>query len=490
MPTGAEQAAIIRALGAAGNYPGAYRAIAAQIRGNPNWDQRLSTFFEDAAEINGPEDNFNKRQVFNHNAIASGMNPDSPEAFEKSQLASNVLARDLIERYARAVESNQVLTPREIYNRDTTNFSEQFELPPHMWAGGPEGERNYGFPVPEHLNTPEKVEEWANVALKALSETASDYAEDARDYFLNVWNSFANFWTDDDGDIFDLIIDLVRDFLSDPLVLDLDGDGIELTALATSATFFDLDDDGVAERTGWVGPHDGLLVHDANRNGLVDGVGELFGSANVDGYDELKTIDANNDGRIDALDPAFADLRVWRDLNSDGVSSADEMLTLAQAGIARFNLAYSQVDTDVAGNVVARKGSYVRADGSARAMASVNFALDETGNVPAIPTGADLGTLPTLPNLSPGGSALPDLRTAMYFDPVLKAMVENLVYGSHDFDTFAEFQEGERLIGLDGGAGDGDWLEGRAARNVIGAEFVRRSRRVPANGATTLTMAA
>jgi hypothetical protein len=38
-----------------------------------------------------------------------------------------------------------------------------------------------------------------------------------------------------------------------PLVLDLDGDGVELTALEGSAAFFDLDGDGFAEQTGWVG---------------------------------------------------------------------------------------------------------------------------------------------------------------------------------------------------------------------------------------------
>lgn len=229
--------------------------------------------------------------------------------------------------------------------------------------------------------------------------------------------------------------------LCDPLVLDLDGDGVELTALGSSATMFDLDNDGVAERTGWVGPHDGMLVHDANRNGMVDGVAELFGSANVDGYDELKTIDANNDGRIDASDPAFADLLVWRDLNADGVSSADEMLTLAQAGISRLDLAFTQSNSDAAGNVVARAGSYVRTDGTTRAMASVQFATDETGLRPGIPDGAALGNLPILPNL-PASAGIPDLRTAMFFDPTLKAMVEDLVLGAHDFETFADFSAG------------------------------------------------
>jgi Ca2+-binding RTX toxin-like protein len=250
---------------------------------------------------------------------------------------------------------------------------------------------------------------------------------------LAAWN-LGSFLTDKLVEFFDYI-------LGDPIVLDLDGDGIELIALAGSAVLFDMDDDGVAERTGWVSPQDGLLVHDANANGLADGIGELFGSANVDGYDELATLDSNADGRIDASDAAFAELMVWRDLNGDGEATTDEMLTLAQAGIARFNLGFTQTDTDVDGNVIARTGTYVRTDSSTRAMGSVQFALDESGNIPAIPENAALGDLLILPNLS-GNAALPDLRTAMFYDATLKAMVEDLVFGDHDFDTFAEFQEG------------------------------------------------
>ena len=128
---------------------------------------------------------------------------------------------------------------------------------------------------------------------------------------------------------------------------------------------------------------------------------------------------------------------VWRDLNGDGEATADEMLTLAQAGIARFNLGFTQTDLDVNGNFIARTGTYVRTDASTRAMASVQFALDETGDVPVIPENANIDDLVALPNL-PGLSAIPDLRTAMFFDATLKAMVEDLVFGDHDFDTFAE----------------------------------------------------
>lgn len=63
-----------------------------------------------------------------------------------------------------------------------------------------------------------------------------------------------------------------------PLVLDLDGDGIELTALNEKPTRFDLDGDGFREATGWVKPDDGLLVLDRNNDGFINDISELFGT--------------------------------------------------------------------------------------------------------------------------------------------------------------------------------------------------------------------
>ena len=131
-----------------------------------------------------------------------------------------------------------------------------------------------------------------------------------------------------------------------PLILDLDGDGVE-TLSYTSGIFFDHDGDGFAEETGWVGKDDGLLVWDRNGNGQIDDGSELFGNNAYlpgggrasDGFAALALFDSNGDGKIDANDERFHELRVWRDSNSSAGVDAGELMTLSEANVRSIDLA-------------------------------------------------------------------------------------------------------------------------------------------------------
>lgn len=132
---------------------------------------------------------------------------------------------------------------------------------------------------------------------------------------------------------------------SSPLILDLDGDGIEITALSGAITF-DHDADGRRTGTAWAGADDGLLALDLDGNGLIDSGRELFGNNTVlasgqrapDGYAALRALDTNADGMIDLRDAQFAALRVWRDLDQNGVSDAGELQSLEAAQISQIDL--------------------------------------------------------------------------------------------------------------------------------------------------------
>ena len=160
----------------------------------------------------------------------------------------------------------------------------------------------------------------------------------------------------------------------DPLILDLDGDGVETLGINTAnPTLFDGNADGVRTATGWVKADDGFLVLDRNGNGVIDNGRELFGDATplpgggaaVDGFAALAQEDTNNDGVVDSQDARFAHLRVWRDLNGDGISQSGELFTLADLGIVSLNTAKTGGTTLLAnGNLISGQGSYTRADGS------------------------------------------------------------------------------------------------------------------------------
>ena len=162
----------------------------------------------------------------------------------------------------------------------------------------------------------------------------------------------------------------------DPLVFDLDGDGITTVSLEESNAFFDLDNNGFAEKTSWVGAREGLLAYDKNGDGIINGGNELFGDRTLmkdsktlasSGFTALAEYDSNKDGKIDSNDAIYTLLRIWQDSDGDGIASAGELKQLVDLGIVSIGLSYNNTGvTDVANNIQVRTGTFTLADGSTR----------------------------------------------------------------------------------------------------------------------------
>ena len=161
----------------------------------------------------------------------------------------------------------------------------------------------------------------------------------------------------------------------DPLIIDLGRKGIELTSL-DDGVHFDLDKNGFAEKTAWIGSEDGFLALDRNANGKIDNGGELFGdqvtlkdgSTSSEGFEALAELDENGDDVIDKNDSEFANLRVWIDANHNGVSETDELKTLEELGITSISLDHankSETDSST-GTIVSESSTVTFADGSVR----------------------------------------------------------------------------------------------------------------------------
>jgi hypothetical protein len=171
--------------------------------------------------------------------------------------------------------------------------------------------------------------------------------------------------------------------LVSPIVLDLNGDGIS-TLSYSSGVQFDLHASGQKVQTGWAAATDGLLVLDRNQDGMINDGSELFGTSTTlvngekakDGYVALSELDSNGDGSISKDDAKWADLKVWVDKNSDGISEAGEMVTLDSLGITQLDLAAQATSVIDNGNVIGLTSSYQTADGTNHAMADVWFVAD------------------------------------------------------------------------------------------------------------------
>jgi hypothetical protein len=74
-------------------------------------------------------------------------------------------------------------------------------------------------------------------------------------------------------------------------------------------------------------------------------------------------VDADGDGRITNADPAWNELKVWRDANANGVGEAGEVWALAGLGISELDYA---------------SGRFI-ANGQTRQLASPQITADTAG---------------------------------------------------------------------------------------------------------------
>lgn len=167
-----------------------------------------------------------------------------------------------------------------------------------------------------------------------------------------------------------------------PVVLDLDGDGVELTR-AENSPGFDFFGEGLTKTIGWFTGGDALLVHDVNGNGFVDNGAEFsfihHAPGSTSDLQALRVFDVNANGWLDPDDGAYSQLRLWRDANFNGISDAGELTTLQALGVQAINLHGSGGGYQVAGNDIIGTSAFTRTDGSTGTAYNVGFAAFSRG---------------------------------------------------------------------------------------------------------------
>ena len=142
--------------------------------------------------------------------------------------------------------------------------------------------------------------------------------------------------------------------LQDPLVFDMNGDGIKTSISAYQGIYYDYNNDGFAEKMAWAADGDGVLVADINNDGVIQGSNEILTSLTLASYD------TNLDGKIDYQDTNFQNLKI---MDEDG-----NVFSLEDAGIASIDITNTEETnyTDENGNHCIKTGTYTTVDGETR----------------------------------------------------------------------------------------------------------------------------
>lgn len=145
--------------------------------------------------------------------------------------------------------------------------------------------------------------------------------------------------------------------LKDPLVLDLDGDGISFSGELAS---IDVDRDGTKDR----------VARPAGADRVVALDGELLGGRSGQAFSDLARLDGDGNGWIDAGDQAFGRLQLWDGLRFSSMTQG------GVAAIATTSVALPFEHRDSGGGLQAvgrRGGVFLHGDGRAGAVAQVDL---------------------------------------------------------------------------------------------------------------------
>lgn len=162
-------------------------------------------------------------------------------------------------------------------------------------------------------------------------------------------------------------VEIAQAFQVDPLILDLDGNGIDITSLEDGQQF-DIDGNGSRDQTAWIRGADALLALDRNGDGKINDGRELFGDQNgaKDGFDELAKFDDNLDGLIDKQDSVFTSLVLLR--------ANGHQQNLAEAGIKSISLSMiTPLDQRLIGGDLVAQSQFECDDGSTGHVGEVFF---------------------------------------------------------------------------------------------------------------------
>lgn len=130
-----------------------------------------------------------------------------------------------------------------------------------------------------------------------------------------------------------------------PLLIDVSGNGIEVTRDPAYAVKFDIKGDGKKRVIDWpLNVREIAFLVLPNKNGKVESGKELFGEYGAsNGFAALAKHDSNKDLKINRHDKIYSQLRLWFDRNRNGVFDEGESEGLKENGVETIYLEYRKI---------------------------------------------------------------------------------------------------------------------------------------------------
>ncbi|MBX7146952.1 MAG: hypothetical protein K1X44_06565 [Alphaproteobacteria bacterium] len=258
-----------------------------------------------------------------------------------------------------------------------------------------------------------------------------------------------------------------------PIVVDLDGDGIELIGVEDSRTFFDVNDDGYEENVGWVDRDDGFVAIDLNNDGKITAKEIAFASQTTEDDTDLeamaKLYDSNKDGVLNSSDADWNKFRIWQDMDGNGVTDEGELKTLDELNIQSVKLTSDHKKEESGSNIIHGQTIYTKKDGSTGIAGDVEFDQSDQSFAYDQVNG---GVIVRVKDSDRGMFFADDHSNAPY---QLEAESSGIAaaYGADGNDTFTN--NGKLGVTFDGGMGDDtltgsdgdDWLIGNSGKDTL-----------------------
>lgn len=216
---------------------------------------------------------------------------------------------------------------------------------------------------------------------------------------------------------------------TEPIIFDLNGDGIHLSSASTSDVI--LNNNGALERTGWIDSSDGILTYGYSGEGAIEHKNFAL-TENVDGaktdLDALQALAKQSGGILDGNNPIWDNLGMWQDGNHNGAMDKGEYQTLTQLGISSISLTQTGTAHLENGNVVYGNLSFTYADGKVGYAENVGLRYEDV-----IQSNSSIPNLPSETSTSSPSSSVPvNASSAPVAEPVAPPHVDPTVQSAID----------------------------------------------------------